>query len=320
MGILNGILSGLTGYLYPIHLVLLLLCLSHLVLPLLALLNSGSRLSKKSSNHISFSHDWSYHLNWLTLIPATIMLISMFHGRVNNFPHGLLVDYEFNFNESFKEFVSNAYIPVICLIIASGISFLIYRVNRNIYIKHDKTTWWFPDPAGKPALSTVAFHIMGAIVGSVVLVYVVHHLAMCIDIHLLLRDWSKPAIRNMSKTYVIDETSSIKDYFASFVYPLAPTILLCCINIVIRMVNLRAKLVDPVIILTIAAMSVILILLYYVPVVATGFASKIDYAEEIHELKIRVFPFHAWFWGTTLGPIWSGMGAAIGTRIIKKFI
>lgn len=146
---------GLTGYLWAILWVFLLVCVSHLVLPLFASANDDSYISKKVPNHISFKYDWPYHVNWISLTLPTILLIYLFHGKAYEFIQTLLVKYKSELN-SFRE---NPYIPAISLIITSGIAFLFYKVNRKSYIEADMTTWWFPNPRGKPALSTIFFHI-----------------------------------------------------------------------------------------------------------------------------------------------------------------
>lgn len=310
----NDILLGLTRYVRPIFLLFLLLSVSHLILPLLASLNSGSYLFKKhpNPNGISFLYDWSYHLMWVGLVPTMIMLIHVFHGKANKFVHDTLGNYKSNYSE----FMGKLYIPIISLIIAAGISFLIYKVNVITYIKDGKTTWWLPNPGGKqPALSTTFFHIWCAVIGSTILVYVIHHIAISINVYRLLGDWTKKGIENMKLTRLLKNFDSMIRYFTSFIYPLLPGVLLCCISIVKRRINLN----DPVVILTVIGITVVLFLLYLIPSVATGLASTIGSAKRLIDDKrverLTIFPSDALFWWAIFSPVWS----TIVTIIIRTF-
>jgi len=260
-------------------------------------------------------------LNWLVLIPTTIILISIFDGKANDLTRKVtLTNYEFGFNKAFNTLMDKAYIPVICLMIASGISLIMYLLNRKSYKDSGMTTWWFPNPGGKPAVPTVIFQMSSAIFGSAVLVYVVHHLALSVDISRLLGGWSTEFLQSAGKIQILDEIREMKHYFESFIYPLAPAVMLCVVNIVVRRVNLKVKWVDPVVLLTIIASAVILILLYYAAVLATGLASEIEHAEMVFELKkeIPLFPHHFKFWGWVLTPPGGLTFTAVLTKIVRQ--
>lgn len=315
----NDVLLGLTRYVRPIFLVFLLLCVSHLILPFLASLNSASHLFEKADNHISFLYDWPYHLTWAGIIPATIMLIYAFHRKTKEFVQDILRNYRSNYDE----FTGRVYIPVISLVITSAISFLIYTVSKTSYIEARMSTWWFPEPKGAVAASTVFFYVWSAVIGSTALVYLIDHLAVSIYLYRLLRGWTKEVILRMKVTELLDKFSLMIKHFESPVYILIPGVILGCITIVARRTHLDVKFTDPTVIIIIILMTLGLFLLYVIPLMATGLTSKIDYAKLIVKdervQRITKLPPHLTFYWAILAPIWSGMGAKLADAIVKWF-
>lgn len=308
----NDILLRLTRYVHPVVLFLLLLCVSHLLLPVLASLSGGSYIFEKVPNHISFLFDWPYHLIWLGIIAPVMMLIYLFHGRTKGFVHDVVGDYEANYNE----FARKVYIPVISLVIASLLSFLYYRVNGLRYMEKGITTWWLPYPDGRLALVTVAFHIWGAVIGSTALVYVIDHLAVSMYLHRLLGSWNKDFILKTERTDLIDRLNSMVKHFTAPVYVLLPAAVLGLIIIKGRKFNLT----DPAVVVTLILITAGLFLLYFIPVVISGLASKIAYAKllrpDVRDSGLGIFPTQRGFWLVIFAPIWS----AIATRVVERLI
>jgi hypothetical protein len=212
--------------------------------------------------------------------------------------------------------MGKAHIRVISLVIAGAVSFLIYKVNVKTYIDYNRSTRWLPDPGGKLAFSTVVFHVWCAIVGSTISAYVIYHIAVSIKVYRVLCDWTEKGIENMTVTALLKDLDSMIQYFTSFIYPLLPAVLLCCVSIVKREINLN----DPVVVLTVVGLTVLLFLVYLIALTSTGLESTIVSAKRLIDDKrverLSIFPSHTSFYWWIFSPIWS----MIVTMIIKIFI
>lgn len=125
----------------------------------------------------------------------------------------------------------------------------------------------------------------------------------------------------MDRTKLIDIFYSMIQYFKSPIYVLLPGVLLGSIVIGIRRAHLKAKFADPVVIVIIILMTVGLFLLYFIPLLVTGLASKIGFAKVIiadeRITRLTIFPSDI-LW-SIFTPVWSMIGTIIIGRATKQY-
>lgn len=309
--------TGLTGPLWATVWLLLLVCVSHLLLPALASLNKHARIWQKETNRITFIYDWSYHVIWIGTVPAAVLLIYWFHGEASIFIQKILPGYKLQLDSLRNSML----IPVVSLAVTSVIAGLLYRVNRRGYVDSRMSTWWLPDPVRGPSLVTVAYHVWCALLASVVVAYLIHHLAISVYVHDLLRGptWSSDVLLDVDRTPLtplLIDLNRLTGYFISPVYVLVPVLILASFEIGSRLYQLGFKLDGPVI-LTIFIAIVGSLLLYLIPVLATGLASTISTVNMRPDItnQVSIFPR---VMGSLLVVIFSPVYAAIIGYLLAK--
>jgi len=311
---------GLTGVLWAPVWLLLLVCVSHLLLPGIASFNKDSAIWRKKCNQISFKYDWSYHVIWIGVIPLCILLMYMGHRKASTFIDETLTKYQLLDLGEIRQY---RWIPVISLLVGSVIAFLIFRVNREGYIRAPKPmgTWWMPNPKAKrPATVTVAYHVWCALIAATGIVYLIHHVAICVNVQNFLQQdpaWARDAILDLerSPTPLLVTIDSMRQYFMSPIYVLVPGIIIGTFEIASRQDHLGVG-VDATIIVTVLLIAVGVFLLYLIPVLATGLVSKIRTAELRPDVdNVSIFPSNI---GLFFGMIFTPAYAEIARRIWKR--